>query len=490
LEKKEIPEKLLELFIQAGKIPPVRWFAGMVSNNRVIRTKDEVVSAVAREVVRGYSEKRLDAAVAARTAKAYQLVHFRAQIKSLKQKILDAPLDGHPERLHRQRRLLKHFQRKIGELSALKTPLEIIEYLSNYYADDMAAEFDPAFFLLFKQLSYRFFPNLAKSLRISEARPGLAEEIKSLSEKAPVIFLPNHLSNADHIPICLALSAFGLPQPKIAAGDNLFRGVSALALPRLNAYRIRREYIGEGGFFREIKWFQNPVYRKVHTEYLKYGWNHNEPLMFYPEGTRSRDGKIGKPKLGIMADIFAYTRENGRSVYLVPVSLAYTIVPEDKEIEASRTGKNISHKDLLSQLANLDKQYKAYSRSEIDVRFGVPVELTSEKQSRGKLAEELMAMVADGVVITPTYRLAAAICKFRDGGGSGLFAVSAIRAIFAEIGGESEKLVKDEDIDGALNDALGIFAMRGFLALHGENCEILDEPLLRQYANRISSKLK
>ncbi|TLN24097.1 hypothetical protein FDZ71_02175, partial [bacterium] len=410
------------------------WVAGMLSQNSAIHDKNDVVRGVAAAVVKEYGANRLDATVAARTAKAYQLVYFRSQIKSLRKKLDEIPPDYKPERRKRFENMLAGYERRRAELKKLSSSLDIIDYLARYYTEDMAAEFDPAFFILFKQLSYRFFPNLCRSLRISEAEPGVVDEIKRVAKEHPVIFLPNHMSNADHVPICLALNAFGLPQPKIAAGANLFRGVSALALPRLNAYKIRREYVGEGGFFREIKWFQNPIYRRVHTEYLRWGWDHNEPLMFYPEGTRSRDGRMGKPKLGIMADIFAYARELEKTMYLVPVSLSYTIVPEDKEIEAGRTGKEISHRDLLSQLAHLDKQYKEYSRSEIDVRFSAPVELTAATKSRGKMAEDVMATVAKNIAITPTYRLAYALVKRKDEKGAEIFSAETIREEFAVVG--------------------------------------------------------
>ena len=76
----------------------------------------------------------------------------------------------------------------------------------------------------------------------------------------------------------------------------------------------------------------------VFKNYNYYLWSHNEPFLFYIEGTRSRNGKILPPKYGFLKEIVKFIEENNQTAYFVPVSLSYTVVPEDIELVKSLKG--------------------------------------------------------------------------------------------------------------------------------------------------------
>ncbi len=478
---KPVQVRLLDLLTAACDLGPVRWTANRACRNKALVRRAEVVDAVAGAVVAHYRERRWEAAVAARQAAVYQKVHFRQRIRALGRR-LEEDADASDARRRELEAVIARFRVLQKELARREEPLEIIGHLARYYADDMAADFNPAFFVAFRTVARRIFPNFVRSIRASGETPDTIDRIRRLMGTEPVVLLPNHVSNADHVPICFAVDAFRGRQPRIAAGANLFRGVSRQVLPRMNAYKIRREHIGEGSFWlQDIKWFHNPVYRRAHTEYLRYGWDRNEPFLFYIEGTRSRDGTIGRPKMGIMEDLARYVADTGRAVHLVPVSLSYTVVPEDEEIAASRAGRNISKKDLVAQLVAMDRAYRDDHPAPVHVRFADPVRLEPGRCDARDAAGRVMEKIRAGVVPTPTSALAAAItaCQ-RAGDPDPVFSPAEARAVAAD---------RFPDVSGDdLERALDLFHRRGFVAAGtgpGDPWRVTDEPLVCQYANRV-----
>jgi len=492
MEKTGTPfrERLLNLIFFWCRLRLVQWLTNRCCVNKVRLPKAVVVEKVVGAVNGYYREQKIEAALDARQARIYQKIYFRQKTKSLRKKLTalaaDASTTKNPAKLQS---LIFFYQRRAKELSKQKQPAAIIDYLSRYYIEDMAADFDPAFLIAFRSIARRVFPYLVKSIRLSEEESGVLDQVRDLMGKVPVFILPNHISNADHIPLCFAINGFGGLQPVIAAGANLFRGVSSWILPRVNAYKIRREHLGrDSRWFQNLKWFHNPVYRQVHSEYLHYLWDHNEPFMFYIEGTRSRDGRIGKPKKGIMEDMADYVKNTGRQVYLVPVSLSYTIVPEDEDIEASRTGKNISQKDLFAQLAILDKQYAKLPDSAIHVHFSPPIPYGPESENIEDTVTRLMESISQGVVRPYTSLLAEAIMNMGvDGRDEKSFTIQEVSDYFLEHF-ESLPEVVDADVAHDIMMAIEAFCRKGFIRRDSltDDFQLENMPLIQQYARRIA----
>ena len=82
-----------------------------------------------------------------------------------------------------------------------------------------------------------------------------------------------------------------------------------------------------------------PVYRWVLRQYLGYLVEKRFTLEWYIEGTRSRTGKLGPPKMGLLRYIADACRE-GRTddVAMVPVSIIYDQLHEVGEFAAEATG--------------------------------------------------------------------------------------------------------------------------------------------------------
>jgi 1-acyl-sn-glycerol-3-phosphate acyltransferase len=485
-----LPEKIFDAIIQFCEVPAVRWCAERVCLNNTRIFKKDVIAAAGEKVSAHYSEHRLEAALDARRSKIYQKRFFRHKIKEL---IVRASKPGRSEESRKAyEQLIDHYRLRYSELKEIDSDDDVIAHLTRYYLQDMVSELSPAFFALFRQMAYKKFSNFVKNIKLKYEQDDL-DEIKKLLCKEPVFFIPNHISNADHIPICIAINAFGGEQPLIAAGANLFRGSSAKMMPQLNAYKIRREYIGAATRLMRVRWFQNPLYSRAHSEYLRYVWGHNEPFMFYIEGTRSRTGLLGEPKMGIVENLFSFLAETGRSAYFVPVSVSYTIVPEDEEIEAARQGENISNKDIFTELYQLNREYGKYREAPIYLRFGKPIKAEGGEDP-AKFIKGVFAAVKDGLVPTWTSRLALAALEDAAHGDGEEFSLARVKDA---LGGAADLGVAADngsDEQQGLAMAVDAFMSRGFIAKSDEDdaddedddiYRITNPELLAQYANRI-----
>lgn len=473
---KQRQERLLDLLIRCCDMSGSRWLAGISGVHRQRIDKATAVDHIESQVVTHFAAHPLEGALLTREAKILQKYHFRQKIQSLRKTLADGGTTDASAEHYRE--LVNYFRDHYRALSALDEPQAIASYLARYYARDMIAEYSPAFFRLFRQVTNVIFRNFARSIRVEESEATFAR-LRPLLGNEPVFYVPNHVSNADHIPICLAINNAGQSQPLIAAGANLYRGASAKIMPLVNAYKIRREHIGGGNGLLQIKWFQNPIYRRVHSEYLRHAWDQNEPCLFYIEGTRSRTGVIGEPKVGILNEVQRYLQDTGRRAHFVPVSLSYSIVPEDVEIEAARQGKEISKMDLVMQLMELDRGFGEHRDAPIHLRFGDPVTATSEMNPKA-FAESLVEQIKTGMIPSCTSLLATGIEATCRGKSQPEFKPKRVRKYLA-----SRQL--DHNDPSGFDTALEIFEAKGFVApVEGTSRYRVTNPdLIRQYANRL-----
>ena len=104
------------------------------------------------------------------------------------------------------------------------------------------------------------------------------EGLSALAQQHPVVFLPTHKSNLDHVVLQYMLHENGLPPNHTAGGINMnFFPVGPL---------VRRS----GVFFIRRSFKDNAVYKFVLHHYIDYLIEKRFPLEWYIEGGRSRSG--------------------------------------------------------------------------------------------------------------------------------------------------------------------------------------------------------
>ena len=229
------------------------------------------------------------------------------------------------------------------------------------------------------------------------------KNIAVLEERHPVVFLPTHKSNLDHLVLQYALHEHGLPPNHTAGGINMnFFPLGPL---------VRRS----GVFFIRRSFRNNRVYKHVLAHYIDYLIEKRFPLEWFIEGGRSRSGKLLPPRFGLLANVVdSYRRGKSDDVYLVPVSIAYDQIQDLGSYVSEQRG-GVKQKEGLPWLLGFIRGLKRrYGR--IHIAFGEPLSLQQQlgdpaytgpedvhrKFGLEKLAFEVSVRINRVTPITPT----------------------------------------------------------------------------------------
>ena len=228
-------------------------------------------------------------------------------------------------------------------------------------------------------------------------------QLYALAQRYPVVFLPSHKSNLDHLVLQYALFENGLPPNHTAGGINMnFFPVGPL---------VRRS----GVFFIRRSFKDQQIYKFVLRSYVDYLIEKRFSLEWYVEGGRSRSGKLLPPRMGLMTYVVdSFRRGKSEDVHLIPVSIAYDQISDVGDYAAEQRGarkERESFRWFLRILRRLRGRYGA-----IHLRFGEPLSLTralghgpgveesheEESLEVQKLAFEVCVRINRATPITPT----------------------------------------------------------------------------------------
>jgi glycerol-3-phosphate O-acyltransferase len=177
-----------------------------------------------------------------------------------------------------------------------------------------------------------------------------------------LIYMPSHRSHADYLLASYSLYHAGLVPPHIAAGVNLnFWPIGGL-LRRCGAFYLRRSFSGD------------VIYTAVFRAYVDALIQRGYAIEFFPEGGRSRTGRLLAPKTGLLSMVAeAGLKQRTRRVAMVPVFIGYDrpweVNSYAKELRGAKKQKE-SAEGLLKAGKILGKSYgKAY------LNFGDPIVL-------------------------------------------------------------------------------------------------------------------
>ncbi len=237
------------------------------------------------------------------------------------------------------------------------------------------------------------------------------EGIYALAQRHPVVFLPSHKSNLDHLVLLQVLHENGHPPNHTAGGINMnFMPVGPL-MRRSGVFFIRRT-------FKDAE-----VYKFVLGQYIDYLIEKRFPLEWYIEGGRSRSGKLLPPRFGLLAYVVdSYRRAKSEDVYLLPVSIAYDQIQDVGSYVAEQQGgakETESFGWFIKVFRSLRKRYGG-----IYLSFGEPVSLREtvgvndpnaapnaddRSVDLQKIAFEVSARINRVTPITPTSLVAMAL---------------------------------------------------------------------------------
>ena len=193
--------------------------------------------------------------------------------------------------------------------------------------------------------------------------PERLREIYALGDQTPLVFLPSHKSNFDHLVFQHVLYENELPLNHTAGGINMNFFLIGPLLRRSGIFFIRREFKN------------NEPYKFALRQYLDYLLEKRFALEWYVEGGRSRSGKLREPRLGLLAYVAdSFQRGIADDVILVPVSIAYDQITDVSAYTAEQRGQK---KEKESFIWSLKFITGLRSRNgNIYVRFGEPLRLS------------------------------------------------------------------------------------------------------------------
>ncbi len=278
-----------------------------------------------------------------------------------------------------------------------------LELKARAYARELSADQTYSMVRTFEILLGRLWNKLFSGVQILNV-----ENVQRLAtQNYEIVYVPTHRSHLDYLLVNYTVYKSGLPSPHTAAGINLNFFPIGWFLRRAGAFFIRRSFQG------------NRIYTAVVEEYMHYLLTHGYPLSFFPEGGRSRTGRLLPFKTGMLAMVVrSFLRNSDRPIALVPVYLGYDKVMEVKSY-LKELGGAAKTKESIFQLLQARKLLQAYY-GRAYVSYGEPVMLEQfldEVQPRWKqtederpdwlnqevheIAQELSRRMNEAAVITP-----------------------------------------------------------------------------------------
>ncbi len=305
------------------------------------------------------------------------------------------------------------FQRGVSRLAIREdVPLKKMQRKTAHYLKEMAATHSPyvidivtGIMAWVLSLGYQHLEYSTEDLH----------ELYQIGETHPLVFLPSHKSNSDHLVLQYVLYQNEFPPNHTAGGINLnFFPIGPL-LRRTGIFFIRREFK------------TNEPYKFVLRQYVDYLLEKRFPLEWYLEGGRSRTGKLRSPRLGMLSYVVdAYLRGLVDDVVFIPVSIAYDQISDIGAYATEQLGGKKEQESFAWALRFIGNLHRRYGS--VHVRFGAPLSLrdslpigTDLTTERGryiipKMAFEISNRINDATAITPISLVTLALLSRPDQG--------------------------------------------------------------------------
>ncbi len=282
------------------------------------------------------------------------------------------------------------------------------------YANEIVPSFNAMIYFRFGNWMSRTICRMLYRVRV-----GFVDEegFAKVDPDSSVVLIMNHRSNMDYILIgYLTISRIAL---SFAVGEWARVWPLQQLLRALGGFFVRR---GSG----------NPLYRRVLERYIQMATEGGVVQAVFPEGKLSKDGRLGRPKIGILDYMLrTFDPEKGRDLVFLPVGINYDRVLEDRSSLLAldpATGKKKSADVIKTASLYLLKTVRLRLRrgwhryGYAVVNFGSPVSmrmyakehrldfLSLNKEDRihqvEALAQDLMGAVGRAVPVVPVALIA------------------------------------------------------------------------------------
>ncbi len=289
-----------------------------------------------------------DADLAARKIRRILRIHFRrvrntvlGQKLYVREQVITRVANGRPVRLE----IEKEAKGQVDVMRAL-------ENRARSYVRELSADQTYSMVRMFEILLGKLWTKLFSGVDIINV-----ENVTRLAaQNYEIVYVATHRSHLDYLLANYTVYKSGLPTPHTAAGINLNFFPAGWLIRRGGAFFIRRSFQG------------NRLYTAVVEEYIHYLLTHGYPISFFPEGGRSRSGRLLPLKTGMLSMVVkSYLRNSTRPIAIVPIYLGYDKVMEVKSYLKELSGGTKKKESALQLLqarkllrANYGKAYVSY----------------------------------------------------------------------------------------------------------------------------------
>jgi len=332
---------------------------------------------------------------------------------------------------------------------------------------------------------------------------------QQLPADAIVIYLMNHKSNADYVLVGYVL--FGQVAISYAVGEWARTFPLEYIFKSFGAYFIRRKY-------------REKLYHSVLERYVQLITRNGVTQGIFLEGGLSRDGRLGKAKIGLLDYVLGVARDPAmrRRLYVVPVAIAYDRVLEDRsllrELDAREGGRRLPRLVQLGEVLRYvwwnairlaGGRWKRYGRAAVVIGEPLPLAPWLEQQDRETkaffsldrtqrlarvqaLSDSVLEQIAAIIPVTPVALACAAVQSFdrdfipRD---QLLERMSDMRDVLREL--NARVIHREGSIEEVFDRAWRMLHMRRMLVEVGAGYAVPpgQRPLVSYYANSVAHLL-
>lgn len=235
------------------------------------------------------------------------------------------------------------------------------------------------------------------------------DALRALNETHTLVYVPTHRSHIDYLVLSYSLYVNGMMLPHIAAGDNLNMPIVGRLLRQGGAFFMRRS-------FRD-----DPLYTAVFEEYLYRVLANGHSVEFFPEGGRSRSGRLLAPKYGLLKLCLENQRRGlTKPLAFVPIYFGYEKVIESGSYLSELRGSTKKKERLLDLFTNIRVIRQNFGRLQVNVAPAIKLDEwlqqpsicdQSADQQLALLGQTIMRRTNQQASINPVNLVALAITR-------------------------------------------------------------------------------
>ncbi len=226
------------------------------------------------------------------------------------------------------------------------------------YADEIAADFSSAVIRFVELIVNWGLTRIFAGVQVYHF-----DRLRQYAQDHAIVYTPSHRSHFDYLFVSVQVYRLGLVPPHVAAGINMNFWPVGILLRRCGAFYLRRSFAG------------NKLYTAVFRAYVDVLLSRGYSMEFFPEGTRSRTGRLLNPRTGMLSMVvLSFLRDPQRNVAIVPSYVGY-----DKVLEVNSYFKELKGvaKKQKESTVGLLKATKLMNKSAgtAYLAFGTPIRL-------------------------------------------------------------------------------------------------------------------